>query len=436
MKDCGASSGHGRRPVVFSMAGPWWVGPGAVGHLCGMRVIVVGGGAAGFFAAISARKHHPDAEVLLLEKTDKLLAKVRISGGGRCNVTHHQPNIRKLAAGYPRGGQFLRKAFTHFAVADTVAWFARRGVALKTEEDGRMFPVTDDSATIVRCLHDAADRAGVHVRRRCGVHGLDVDASGRFTLHVEGGGTLEADRVIITTGGHPKAEGYAWLRAHGIGIVPPVPSLFTFNMPGDPVRTLMGVSAADVRVRIAGTGLESRGPLLITHWGMSGPAILRLSAWGARTVRDMGYRFTVQLNWLGAAGEESVRAALADAALARRQAHNANPFPLPQRLWGFLLHKAGIAPDRPWAEVARKDRNRLVDLLTNDRYPVAGKTTFKEEFVTAGGVALGEVDPHTMQSRNVPGLYFAGEVLDIDGITGGFNFQAAWTTGHLAGRLL
>lgn len=400
-----------------------------------MRVIVVGGGAAGFFAAISAREHHPEAEVLLLEKTDKLLAKVRISGGGRCNVTHHEPNIRKLAAHYPRGEHFLRKVFERFAVADTIAWYARRGVALKAEADGRMFPITDDSATVVRALVEAAEHAGVRIMRRSGVTGMAVDASGHFTLKADGGAALQADRMIITTGGHPKAEGYAWLQALGIGIVPPVPSLFTFNMPGEAVRGLMGVVAADVRARIAGTGLESRGPLLITHWGMSGPAILRLSAWGARTVHGMGYRFTLQLNWLGEASEEAVREALADTSIARKQARNGNPFPLPQRLWEFLLHKAGITPDKPWTEVAGKERNRLVDVLTNDRYTVSGKTTFKEEFVTAGGVALDEVDPRTMQSRKLPGLYFAGEVLDIDGITGGFNFQAAWSTGWLAGRL-
>ncbi len=400
-----------------------------------MRVIVVGGGAAGFFAAISVREHHPETEVLLLEKTDKLLAKVRISGGGRCNVTHHEPNIRKLAAHYPRGERFLKKAFAHFSVKDTIAWYARRGVALKVEADGRMFPVSDDSATIIRCLMEEAGKVGVRVLRRSGVSGLSVDGSGRFMLRLDGGDMLEADRVIVTTGGHPKPEGYAWLKALGHTIVQPVPSLFTFNMPGEPVRALMGLVAADVRARIAGTGLESRGPLLITHWGMSGPAILRLSAWGARTVRDMGYRFTLQLNWLGEAGEEAVRTALADPAITRKQARNANPFGLPHRLWEFLLAKADIPVERTWGEVAKKDRNRLVDLLTNDRYAVSGKTTFKEEFVTAGGVALEEVDPHTMQCRTVPGLYFAGEVLDIDGITGGFNFQAAWSTGWLAGRL-
>ncbi|MBP8824401.1 MAG: aminoacetone oxidase family FAD-binding enzyme, partial [Flavobacteriales bacterium] len=226
-----------------------------------MRVIVVGAGAAGFFAAISARSHHPSAEVVLLEKSDKLLAKVRISGGGRCNVTHHQPNTRKLAVNYPRGEQFLRKAFEHFSVKDTIAWFAERGVELKAEADGRMFPVTDTSGTIVHCLVEEAERGGVRVVRQSGMKSIEVGPEGGFTLRMEGGGILGADRVIVTTGGHPKAEGYAWLKALGHTIVPPVPSLFTFNMPGEPVRELMGVVADPVRARIMGTELESKGPL-------------------------------------------------------------------------------------------------------------------------------------------------------------------------------
>lgn len=398
-----------------------------------MRVIVIGGGAAGFFAAISARQHHPDAEVLLLEKSNKLLAKVRISGGGRCNATHDQPNIRKLAAHYPRGERFLRKAFEIFSVKDTIAWFAQRGVQLKTEPDGRMFPVSDHSGTVIRCLMDEAEARGVRIELQRGVKAIER-ASQEFRLRMETGGELQADRVIVTTGGHPKAEGYAWLKAIGHTIVPPAPSLFTFNMPGEEVRSLMGVVADPVRARIVGTKLESVGPLLITHWGMSGPAVLRLSAWGARVVQGMGYRFTLQLHWLGGTGEDEVRTAMADEGLRRKRAQNANPFTLPRRLWEFLLAKADIPLEKPWGDVGKNDRNRLVDLLTNDRYAVAGKTTFKEEFVTAGGVALEEVDPHTLQSLKVPGLYFAGEVLDIDGITGGFNFQAAWTTGYLAGR--
>lgn len=400
-----------------------------------MRVIVIGGGAAGFFSAISAKQHHPAAEVLLLEKSNKLLAKVRVSGGGRCNVTHDQPNIGKLAAHYPRGERFLKKAFGHFGVVDTIAWFTQRGVPLKTETDGRMFPVSDHSGSIIRCLMDAAGKLGVRIELQSGVEAMERTPDG-FMVRMATGGAWQADRVIVTTGGHPKAEGYAWLAQLGHTIVPPVPSLFTFNMPGEAIRALMGVVADPVRARIIGTKLESTGPLLVTHWGMSGPAVLRLSAWGARVVQDMGYRFTLQLHWLGGTGEEEVRNAMAHEDHQRKQAQNANPFALPRRLWEFLLAKAGIPLEKTWGDVGKHDRNRLLDLLTNDRYTVAGKATFKEEFVTAGGVSLEEVDPQTLQSRKVPGLFFAGEVLDMDGITGGFNFQAAWTTGYLAGKAL
>lgn len=400
-----------------------------------MKVIVVGGGAAGFFAACSVKHHHPAAEVEVLEKSDKLLAKVRISGGGRCNATHDQRNIRKLAVSYPRGERFLRKAFEHFSVKDTITWFAQRGVQLKAEADGRMFPVSDSSETIIRCLMDEAERCGVRISLLSGVKAVEWIPGSGFRLRMERGGTLESDRVVITTGGHPKEESYAWLKALGHTIVPPVPSLFTFNMPLEPVRQLMGVVADPVRARIIGAELETEGPLLVTHWGMSGPAVLKLSAWGARHFQALGYRFKLQVHWLGGTGEEEVRAALAAENLQRKQARNANPFSIPHRLWEFLLAKAEVPAEKSWGEVGKKDRNRLVNLLTNDRYTVAGKTTFKEEFVTAGGIALEEVDPKTMQSRVVPGLYFAGEVLDIDGITGGFNFQAAWTTGFLAGKL-
>lgn len=368
----------------------------------------------------------------LFEKSDKVLSKVRISGGGRCNVTHDQRDIRRLSRNYPRGERFLRKAFTRFAVADTVAWFSEEGVPLKAEADGRMFPITNDSGTIIQALQDAAHRAGVEVHLRSGLRGLLKEVGG-FVAEI-GGGSIAADRVIVTTGGHPQAAAYEWLKPLGHTIVPPVPSLFTFNIPDDPIRELMGV-VVQARVRITGRPLESSGPVLITHWGLSGPAILRLSAWGARILNTQGYRFTAQVNWLGGRSEDDVRNTFtAEAgALERKQAHNADPFHLPKRFWEHQLRKAGIDPGKAWGSVNRKERNRLIDLLTNDRFEVQGKTTFKEEFVTAGGVSLEEVDPMTMQSRKCPGLYFAGEVLDIDGITGGFNFQAAWTTGHIAG---
>ncbi|MEO8587920.1 MAG: NAD(P)/FAD-dependent oxidoreductase [Flavobacteriales bacterium] len=401
-----------------------------------MHIAVIGGGAAGFFAALSAKTHHPTAQVTLYEKSSKLLSKVRISGGGRCNVTHACFSERKLATHYPRGERFLRKSFGLFNARDTVDWFAQRGVELKTEPDGRMFPTTDRSSTIIDCLMQEAARLDVRIRIGTGVGACTRNEQG-FDLQLSNDHTEHADRLIVTTGGHPKMESYAWLKELGHSIVPPVPSLFTFNMPNEPIRELMGVVADPARVRIIGTDLESTGPLLITHWGMSGPAILRLSAWGARIVHDLGYRFTVQVNWLGGLSEDAVRQHFVEEeeAMRRKHAENANVFALPKRLWTFLLAKAGVRPEDVWGDLPRKERNRLIDLLTNDRYAVQGKTTFKEEFVTAGGVSLEEVDPITMRSRRGPALYFAGEVLDIDGITGGFNFQAAWTTGFIAGQL-
>lgn len=402
-----------------------------------MHVVVIGGGAAGFFAAISAKRHHPDATVQILEKSDKLLSKVRVSGGGRCNVSHACIEPKKLAAHYPRGERFLRNSFKVFNVKDTIAWFEERGVSLKTEEDGRMFPITDDSNTIISCLMREAERSGIQVKKQCAVLRLDKE-NGKWLIQLQQGGAMIADRVIIATGGHPKPEAYQWLKELGHTVVQPVPSLFTFNLPDEPIRELMGVVVDPARVRIIGADLVNTGPLLITHWGFSGPAVLKLSALGARAVHALGYDFTIQVNWLGTVNETDARKTLSDPEVTspKKKAINVDPFRLPNRAWRFFLNKAGIDPECVWEQVLKKERNRLIDLLTNDRYHVKGKTTFKEEFVTAGGVDLAEVDPMTMASSVAPGIYFAGEVLDIDGITGGFNFQAAWTTGYLAGRLL
>lgn len=397
-----------------------------------MRIVVIGGGAAGFFAAISAAEHHARAEVILLERTDKLLAKVRVSGGGRCNVTHDCPEPRKLAKFYPRGGTFLKKAFQQWSMPDTVAWFRSRGVELKTEADGRMFPVTDDSDTIAQALLGAARERGVEVRLREVVQALVRTPNG---WSVQCGEALQADHVIVATGGSPKRQGLQWLAELGHAIVDPVPSLFTFNLPGDPITRLMG-TVAMARVRVEGTDLESTGPLLVTHWGFSGPAVLKLSAWGARQLASTNYRFGVRVNWCGGRNEDEVREALLTEAREhpKRSTGNLRSLDTTARLWEYLLERAGVEAARPLGELGRDRTNRLVAVLTNDRYQAQGKTTFKEEFVTAGGVDLMEVDPGTLASRRHPGLFFAGEVLDIDGITGGFNFQAAWTTGRIAGR--
>ena len=396
------------------------------------KVAVIGGGAAGFFAALSAAQHHPSAQVVLFEKTAKLLSKVKISGGGRCNVTHHCFSPSALSKHYPRGGKQLKKALGTFQASDTVAWFESRGVALKTESDGRMFPTTDSSQTIIDCLLHEADQRGVDIRLQSPVRELTPLAQGGFTLNGE-----RFDRVVVATGGSPKREGLAWLEALGHTVSDPVPSLFTFNMPGSDITALMGVVVPNALVRIQGTKLAQQGPVLVTHWGMSGPAVLKLSAWGARELAERGYKFSVQVNWIGIANEAEVNAAIDDAMpdIRKKKVANACPFELPKKFWAFLLARAEVPADAVWLDLGKKAKNKLVNTLLNDVYEVRGKTTFKEEFVTCGGIALSEVDFNTMQSRVVPGLYFAGEVLDVDGVTGGFNFQAAWTTGFVAGSL-
>jgi len=401
-----------------------------------LQVAVIGGGAAGFFAAISVKEHHPQAKVTIYEKSNKLLSKVRISGGGRCNVTHHCFDIRELVKNYPRGERPLKKAFGIFSTTDTIQWFEERGVELKTESDGRMFPVTDDSETIINCLMNETRMLGIGIKTKSNIKKLKQTETG-YELGFHSGGRVEADKVIVATGGSPRASGFDWLRDLGHEIEEPVPSLFTFNMPDEPIKELMGVVADPVSLKIIGSKLQSDGPLLITHWGMSGPAILKLSAFGAEELSKEEYQFNVLVNWTGEKTEQEVRemlkAVVGDHGL--KKITNVNPFQLPRRLWEFLIGKLEFGENMIWQNLGKKNINRLVHLLTNDEYQVQGKTTFKEEFVTCGGVSLYDVDMKTMQSRKSPNLYFAGEVLDIDGVTGGFNFQAAWTTGYIAGML-
>ncbi len=400
-----------------------------------IKVAVIGGGAAGFFAAISCKQHHRDAQVTILEKSDKLLSKVKISGGGRCNVTHACFTNSQLVKFYPRGEKQLRKLFNHFSTGDTVDWFESRGVKLKAEADNRMFPVTDNSQTIIDCLFSEAKKRAVSIKKKSPVTTIRKSEEG-FVLEV-GGKTEAYDKVIVATGGSPKLSGFDWLAGLGHEIVAPVPSLFTFNMPGNPIKGLMGLSVPEAQVKVQGTRLLQSGPLLITHWGMSGPAILKTSAWGARTLNELDYQFNAQVNWLGDRNENDLRNWLTDNknTLSKRKVRNKNPFSLPNRLWEFLLNKVDISPDYTWESIGKKGLNRLINVLLNDVYPVKGKTTFKEEFVTSGGVALGDIDFNTMESRKCPGLYLAGEVMNVDGVTGGFNFQAAWSSGYVAGRL-
>jgi predicted Rossmann fold flavoprotein len=397
------------------------------------RLVVIGGGAAGFFCAVNAARLHSGLEVIMVEKSTKLLSKVKVSGGGRCNVTHNAPDISYMSKRYPRGQHFVKKAFSRFFVPDTITWFSERGVTLKAEADGRMFPVTDNSQTIIDCLLKEADRYKVRIQMNAAVSAL-VRSADSWEVQLQDGKLLEADYVCVAAGGYAQADKFAWLQATGHQIVTPLPSLFTFNMPGNPITTLMGVSVEEAHIRIAGTKLQEKGPLMITHWGMSGPCVLRLSAWGARELAAIQYNFTAVINWLPAFNENSLREEVQELrfSLGGQKIHHKNPFGLPQRLWQFILQQSGIGEEVRWADVPAKDQNRLIRYLVAMECPVKGKTTFKEEFVTCGGIQLSEIDPATMESKLAPGLFFAGEVMDVDGITGGFNFQHAWTSGWIA----
>ncbi len=407
------------------------------------RLIVVGAGAAGYFGAIAAAAAHPHLQVTLLEAAPEPLGKVRISGGGRCNVTHHCFDPAQLVQHYPRGGKALRGAFSRFQPRDTVAWFAQRGVALKTEPDGRMFPTTDDSATIVDCLMAEGERLGVTLWCRAAVLGVVAAPAGGFRVTVRSGqGTpqvLTCDRLLLATGSSP--QGHRLAVALGHTLLPPVPSLFTFNI-GDPaLRALAGVAVDPAQVSLTcgeGKPLVQRGPLLITHWGLSGPAVLKLSAWGARLLHDHRYQGQVRVNWLPDWSGEQVR----DRLQAQRQENPKRaiashcPVPLPRRLWRYLVDRSPQPPDTPWNTLSKATLQFLTQHLTQCPYPLQGRGVFKEEFVTCGGINLKEVDFKTLQSRRCPGLFFAGEILDIDGVTGGFNFQSAWTTSWLAAQAI
>jgi predicted Rossmann fold flavoprotein len=403
-----------------------------------MNVAIIGGGAAGFFAAIHVKINHPSATVTIFEKSNKLLAKVKVSGGGRCNVTNACTDVDMLSQQYPRGSRQLRKAFGHFSTSDTMRWFEERGVKLVVQEDDCVFPESQNSQTIIDCFMSETGRLGIAVKTSCGVSGISYDDdSDKLMLHLENDSFLSFDKVIVATGGQPKAEKFKWLSDAGQSIVEPLPSLFTFNMPGEPVKELMGVVVENATAGIRATKLKAGGPLLITHWGMSGPAILKLSAFGARILAAMNYDFYVHINWLSVPNEEELRIRLVALLKqsGRRFISNSRFVEIPQRLWDYLLTKINIPLDKPADELGKKDLNRLVEVLFNDSYHVVGKTTFKEEFVTAGGVSLDDIDFKTMQSKKMKGLYFAGEVMDVDGITGGFNFQSAWTTAFIAARL-
>ena len=404
----------------------------------GRRVVVVGGGAAGYFGAIAAaEKLGAGGTATIYEATAHPLAKVRVSGGGRCNVTHACFEPRELVKRYPRGGRELLGAFHRWQPRDTVAWFQARGVVLKTEADGRMFPTTDDSGTIVDCLTQAAEKAGVRLVLPMGVRDI-VRGAEQFDVTLTSGETVQADRVLIATGGNKSSAGLTIAQKLGHTIVTPVPSLFTFHIDDPRLVGLSGVSLENVAVAVPGTKLRESGPMLITHWGLSGPAILKLSAWGARELAERNYEFPLTVNFTGTQTREALVQELSAvrAKNPKKQIATWSPLAMPQRLWERLVATAGIAPTTPWAQIGNAALGTLAGQLTAAELKVVGKSLFKDEFVTCGGVKLSEVDFKTMESRVCPGLHFAGEVLDIDGVTGGFNFQAAWTTGWLAGEAM
>jgi len=403
------------------------------------RVVVVGGGAAGFFAATTCAQTNPDAQVTIYETSANPLAKVRISGGGRCNVTHACYDPNKLVEHYPRGSRELRSAFHKWQPRDTVSWFEARGVPLKVEADGRIFPAADDSIKIVDCLQRAAYDAGVELRLRLGVRTVERIDGGdsQFRVTLTDGSITECDRVLIATGGNRSSVGLAIAERFGHTIETPVPSLFTFHIDAPLIDGLSGISIPNVSLSVPQQkSLRSEGALLITHWGLSGPAVLKLSAWGAREFAACDYQFPLCANFAPAYPREALQSELAKLRTSQPKRHidRVNPFGLPSRFWERLVKVCSVPEGQTWASLSNAQRDSLTEALCATKLTVRGKSMNKEEFVTCGGVRLREVDFKTMESRLYPGLHFAGEVLDIDGITGGFNFQAAWTTGYLAGK--
>ena len=404
------------------------------------KLIVIGGGAAGFFCGVNAASQNKNLEVIIVEKNNKLLSKVRVSGGGRCNVTHACFSISEMSKKYPRGEKFLKQAFHHFFTTDTIEWFQRRNVKLKTEADGRMFPESNSSETIINCLLNEANKYGVQILMNTEVIKVDKillsNNENAFQLFFKDGSIVQSDFVCIACGGYQKEDQYKWLTNLGHTFEKPYPSLFTFNISKNPITELMGISVENAQVKINGAKLSQTGPALITHWGFSGPVILKLSAFAARHLADLQYHFSISINWICEYNENSLLEKFKSIRIemASKKIINKNPFNLPQRLWEYHLNVCGIKDEIRWADLPSKQQNILIKQLCSQQFEVKGKTTFKEEFVTAGGIKLSEIDAGTMSSKIVPNLFFAGEILDVDGITGGFNFQHAWTSGFLASK--
>lgn len=402
------------------------------------HLIVIGGGAAGFFTAINAAINNPQLSITILEKSNKLLSKVKISGGGRCNVTHHCFDIVELSKKYPRGASFLKKCLHQFNTADTIAWFKTRGIALHTEADGRMFPSTNDSQTIIDCFLSEAKKFNITIEQQINVSAIQFENE-RFVLTTDKG-NKGCDYLCIATGGAPKLSQYDWLintASQQLKFVSPVPSLFTFNIPHHSITSLMGVAVPNAQVKIKGTKLQQTGPVLITHWGLSGPAVLKLSAYAALELAQLNYSYTAIINWLPLFNETSLLEHWKiEIAKTNQLIGNFNPFELPTRLWHFLLTASGIDIQAKWSSISKDKINLFVKNLAAYELQVSGKTTYKDEFVTAGGIDLSQIDHQTVSHKNNPNLFFAGEVLNIDGITGGFNFQNAWTTGFIAAKAI
>ncbi len=401
------------------------------------KLVVIGGGAAGFFCAVNAARQNPELEVVIIEKNNKVLSKVKVSGGGRCNVTHACFDTDELILKYPRGKYFLKKAFNLFSTTDTITWFNERGVTLKTEADNRLFPISNNSQTIIDCLLTEAKKYRVKITMSCAIASI-VSINNEFKLLTTDGIFIPANYVCVACGGFSKIEQFNWLTSLGHSIEQPVPSLFTFNIPNNTITDLMGVSVENATVKIAGSNFKNNGPLLITHWGLSGPAVLKLSSWAARHLAAANYQFTIIVNWLNKTTEIELRNQFSDyrLSLAAQKINNKNPFGLPNRLWLYLLELSCIINDTRWADLTSAQQNRLIQILVMQCFEVNGKTTFKEEFVTSGGIKLVEVDANTMESKKVNNLFFGGEILDVDGITGGFNFQHAWTSGWIAAKTI
>ena len=401
-----------------------------------LRIAIIGGGAAGYFAAIEAKRCAPDAEITIFEKNSTMLAKVAITGGGRCNLTNSFAQISDAKQAYPRGHKLMKRLLKHFSHTDVYDWFEREGVALVTQDDECVFPASQDSQTVISCLTGLAMRLGV--RQQCGHSVMDIRRNADDTLHLcfANGREADFDRVAITTGGAPKGEGLQVFARLGHKIEQPVPSLFTFNVADADFLALMGAVVDPVVTSIPGTKFRAEGALLVTHWGMSGPAVLKLSSHAARFLSENNYHTQVAVNWTGithsSATSEEVAAIVA--ANAQKQLASVRPFNLPSRLWLYILAKSGLQQQKRWGELGKKGISRLVETLTNDIHTISGKGRFRDEFVTCGGVSLSSVDMNTLESRVCPHLFFAGEVLDVDALTGGFNLQAAWTMGFIVGR--